>query len=280
MKMRTLPCWAAMPFPSRAGAHCCHRCPGWLLSQQRLRTRSIPAQRRAGAHPSRAALRSRGAQGRSLAAPPLPRRRCAPGRGGHERLLLRRRAPSPPGSSHCRIKPGAGGSALRSARRGGGAASRARHRLLLAALFPFLPPPPSGLAAWGAAAVRRGKMAWNGARPPRLLLPLLLALALLATAERRSGPGPAGEVRGGGRCGARRGCAAGTRCRRYCASRLGCVRREGTLPVRGARVGAAASSRCFCVSSIYPPPCVFPCRSRPRGRGAAPGDPQVVARRS
>ncbi|XP_040535322.1 procollagen-lysine,2-oxoglutarate 5-dioxygenase 2 isoform X2 [Gallus gallus] len=183
-----------MPFPSRAGAHCCHRCPGWLLSQQRLRTRSIPAQRRAGAHPSRAALRSRGAQGRSLAAPPLPRRRCAPGRGGHERLLLRRRAPSPPGSSHCRIKPGAGGSALRSARRGGGAASRARHRLLLAALFPFLPPPPSGLAAWGAAAVRRGKMAWNGARPPRLLLPLLLALALLATAERRSGPGPADNL--------------------------------------------------------------------------------------
>uniref|UniRef100_A0A8C2TMF7 procollagen-lysine 5-dioxygenase n=1 Tax=Coturnix japonica TaxID=93934 RepID=A0A8C2TMF7_COTJA len=73
----------------------------------------------------------------------------------------------------------------------------ARHRLLLAAFFPFLPSPPSGLAARGAAAaaaVRRGKMAWNGARPPRLLLPLLLALALPAAAERSPGPGPADNL--------------------------------------------------------------------------------------
>ncbi|KAM6414638.1 procollagen-lysine,2-oxoglutarate 5-dioxygenase 2 isoform 2-T2 [Rhynochetos jubatus] len=37
-------------------------------------------------------------------------------------------------------------------------------------------------------------MAWSGARPPRLLLPLLLALALPAAAERRSGPGPADKL--------------------------------------------------------------------------------------
>lgn len=83
-------------------------------------------------------------------------------------------------------------------------------------------------------------MAWSGGRPPRLLLPLLLAVAPLAVAERRPGSGPAGEPRGGVGAWGRGG-------------RAPRLRRPGQLRLGAAWV-AAAGMRCRPVPFPLCPP--------------------------